>query len=92
MADNNKQNKTSRFVSESQGLQDENQQQQNQNSQGNLNSVKDYLKSIDQTTKQILQKANGFSQSSARDQFGQKKGYFGDQYAQNAGSRKIVPT
>lgn len=88
MADNNKQNKTSRFVSESQGLQDENQQQQNQNSQGNLNSVKDYLKSIDQTTKQILQKANGFSQSSARDQFGQKKGYFGDQYAQNAGSRK----
>ena len=45
MADNNKQNKTSRFVSESQGLQDENpnQQQQNQNSQGNLNSVKDYL-------------------------------------------------
>lgn len=88
MADNNKQNKTSRFVSESQGLQDENQQQQNQNSQGNLNSVKDYLKSIDQTTKQILQKANGFSQSSARDQFGQKKGYFGDQYDQNAGSRK----
>lgn len=88
MADNNKQNKTSRFVSESQGLQDENQQQQNQNNQGNLNSVKDYLKSIDQTTKQILQKANGFSQSSARDQFGQKKGYFGDQYAQNAGSRK----
>lgn len=88
MADNNKQNKTSRFVSESQGLQDENQQQQNQNSQGNLNSVKDYLKSIDQTTKQILQKANGFSQSSARDQFGQKKGYFGDQYAQNAGNRK----
>lgn len=90
MADNNKQNKTSRFVSESQGLQDENQnqQQKNQNSQGNLNSVKDYLKSIDQTTKQILQKANGFSQSSARDQFGQKKGYFGDQYAQNAGSRK----
>lgn len=90
MADNNKQNKTSRFVSESQGLQDENQQQQNQNNQGNLNSVKDYLKSIDQTTKQILQKANGFSQSSARDQFGQKKGYFGDQYAQNAGSRKSV--
>lgn len=88
MADNNKQNKTSRFVSESQGLHDENQQQQNQNNQGNLNSVKDYLKSIDQTTKQILQKANGFSQSSARDQFGQKKGYFGDQYAQNAGSRK----
>lgn len=88
MADNNKQNKTSRFVSESQGLQDENQQQQNQNNQGNLNSVKDYLKSIDQTTKQILQKANGFSQSSARDQFGQKKGYFGDQYAQNSGSRK----
>lgn len=88
MADNNKQNKTSRFVSESQGLQDENQQQQNQNNQGNLNSVKDYLKSIDQTTKQILQKANGFSQSSARDQFGQKKGYFGDQYAQNEGSRK----
>lgn len=88
MADNNKQNKTSRFVSESQGLQDENQQQQNQNSQGNLNSVKDYLKSIDQTTKQILQKANGFSQSSARDQFGQKKGYFGDQYDQNAGSKK----
>lgn len=90
MADNNKQNKTSRFVSESQGLQDENQnqQQQNQNNQGNLNSVKDYLKSIDQTTKQILQKANGFSQSSARDQFGQKKGYFGDQYAQNAGSKK----
>lgn len=88
MADNNKQNKTSRFVSESQGLQDENQQQQNQNNQGNLNSVKDYLKSIDQTTKQILQKANGFSQSSARDQFGQKKGYFGDQYSQNAGSGK----
>lgn len=90
MADNNKQNKTSRFVSESQGLQDENQnqQQQNKNNQGNLNSVKDYLKSIDQTTKQILQKANGFSQSSARDQFGQKKGYFGDQYAQNAGSKK----
>lgn len=90
MADNNKQNKTSRFVSESQGLQDENQnqQQQNQNNQGNLNSVKDYLKSIDQTTKQILQKANGFSQSSARDQFGQKKGYFGDQYAQNSGSKK----
>lgn len=88
MADNNKQNKTSRFVSESQGLQDENQQQQNQNNQGNLNSVKDYLKSIDQTTKQILQKANGFSQSSAHDQFGQKKGYFGDQYAQNSGSRK----
>lgn len=89
MADNNKQNKTSRFVSESQGLQDENQnQQQNNNNQGNLNTVKDYLKSIDQTTKQILQKANGFSQSSARDQFGQKKGYFGDQYAQNAGSKK----
>lgn len=88
MADNNKQNKTSRFVSESQGLHDENQQQKNQNNQGNLNSVKDYLKSIDQTTKQILQKANGFSQSSARDQFGQKKGYFGDQYAQNAGSGK----
>lgn len=90
MADNNKQNKTSRFVSESQGLKDENQnqQQQNQNNQGNLNSVKDYLKSIDQTTKQILQKANGFSQSSARDQFGQKKGYFGDQYAQNSGSKK----
>lgn len=88
MADNNKQNKTSRFVSESQGLHDENQQQQNQNNQGNLNSVKDYLKSIDQTTKQILQKANGFSQSSARDQFGQKKGYFGDQYSQNAGRGK----
>lgn len=88
MADKNKQNKTSRFVSESQGLQDENQQKQNQNNQGNLNSVKDYLKSIDQTTKQILQKANGFSQSSARDQFGQKKGYFGDQYSQNAGSGK----
>lgn len=90
MADNNKQNKTSRFVSESQGLQDENQnqQQQNQNNQGNLNTVKDYLKSIDQTTKQILQKANGFSQSSARDQFGQKKNYFGEQYAQNAGSKK----
>lgn len=89
MADNNKQNKTSRFVSESQGLQDENQnQQQNNNNQGNLNSVKDYLKSIDQTTKQILQKASGFSQSSARDQFGQKKGYFGDQYAQNVGSKK----
>ena len=89
MADNNKQNKTSRFVSESQGLQDENQnQQQNQNNQGNLNSVKDYLKSIDQTTKQILQRANGFSQSSARDQFGQKKGYFGEQYSQNVGSGK----
>ena len=88
MADNNKQNKTSRFVSESQGLQDENQQQQNQNSQGNLNSVKDYLKSIDQTTKQILQKASVFSQSSARDQFGQKKGYFGEQYSQNSGSGK----
>lgn len=89
MADNNKQNKTSRFVSESQGLNDENQnQQQNNNNQGNLNSVKDYLKSIDQTTKQILQKASGFSQSSARDQFGQKKGHFGEQYSQNAGSGK----
>lgn len=89
MADNNKQNKTSRFVSESQGLNDENQnQQQNNNNQDNLNSVKDYLKSIDQTTKKILQKASGFSQSSARDQFGQKKGHFGEQYSQNVGSGK----
>lgn len=89
MADNNKQNKTSRFVSESQGLNDENQnQQQNNNNQDNLNSVKDYLKSIDQTTKKILQKASGFSQSSARDQFGQKKGHFGEQYSQNVGSEK----
>jgi hypothetical protein len=89
MADNNKKNKTSRFVSESQGLNDENQnQQQNNNNQDNLNSVKDYLKSIDQTTKKILQKASGFSQSSARDQFGQKKGHFGEQYSQNVGSGK----
>lgn len=80
-SNNNYASKSARFVSESQGLTDNTTKQTNATSEQSIKSqviengaIRDYLKSIDLTTKEILRK--GVSQSSAKDRIKDEKASF----------------
>lgn len=80
-SNNNYASKSARFVSESQGLTDNTTKQTNATAEQSTKSqaiengaIRDYLKSIDLTTKEILRK--GVSQSSARDRIKDEKSKF----------------
>ena len=80
-SNNNYASKSARFVSESQGLTDNTTKQTNATAEQSIKSpviengaIRDYLKSIDLTTKEILRK--GVSQSSAKDRIKDEKSKF----------------
>ena len=80
-SNNTSTSKTARFVSDSQGLTDNSTNQSTQNKEESAKpqviengTIRDYLKSIDLTTKEILRK--GVSQSNARDKIKDEKSKF----------------